>query len=310
MSPLIRPVQPVIWINGWPAIGKQALAQCIAQMLGQDRAVVIDDREFTDQLNLPRDAQMARYVSRSGGRPRGLSVGDLNGNSHSHRYNMFSEAGEGGGLCPGKECPGRGCPGRECLGGRLITAQDGLSAPLQAKQDACFRKYVYGDEDAEKGANCKGGGVRRQRVVIFTDCRANDTAGAEGAWRYENAAREAGRAFIPIYVECMPEEHERRSQTSDRLYSQADGSAITGTEAARELQALADGRLFTFPQDKVPGLFVNVTEQGTHDSAMEVISFLNAVCEKRTAAIKETVAAAVRRRPGSSCGSATERKVS
>ncbi|ERS96808.1 uncharacterized protein SPSK_01234 [Sporothrix schenckii 1099-18] len=293
-----RPVQPIIWINGWPAMGKLALAQCICQLLGQDRAVVIDDREFTDQLNLPRDALMSRHVSRSGGRPRGLSVGDINGNTHTHRYNVCSEAGADGGICPGKECPGRGCPGRECMGGRLMTGLDGLSPPLQAKQEACFRKFVYGDEDDEAIKNGKVDAVQRQRVIIFTDCRANDKVGAEGARRYENAARNAGRQFVPIYVECLPEEQERRAKSSDKLYTQVEGAAMTGAEAARELQALADGRLFTFPQDTVPGLYINVTNQLIHDSAMEVISFINAIAEKRTDAVKESVAASVRRRHG------------
>ncbi|KIH89422.1 hypothetical protein SPBR_07651 [Sporothrix brasiliensis 5110] len=259
-----RPVQPIIWINGWPAMGKLALAQCICQLLGQDRAVVIDDREFTDQLNLPRDALMSRHVSRSGGRPRGLSVGDINGNTHTHRYN--------------------------------------------AKQEACFRKFVYGDEDDEAIKNGKVDAVQRQRVIIFTDCRANDKVGAEGARRYENAARDAGRQFVPIYVECLPEEQERRAKSSDKLYTQVEGAAMTGAEAARELQALADGRLFTFPQDTVPGLYINVTNQLIHDSAMKVISFINAIAEKRTDAVKESAAASARRRHGIFVALAIENK--
>ncbi|KAL1898554.1 hypothetical protein Sste5346_003458 [Sporothrix stenoceras] len=301
-----RPVQPVIWINGWPAMGKLALAQCICQLLGTDRCVVIDDREFTDQLKLPRDALMSRCVSRSGGRPRGLSLNDINSNTHTHRYNVCGEAGPDGGRCPGRECPGRGCPGRECLSGRLMTGQDGLMPPLQIKQAACFRKFVYGDEDDEALKAGKFDAIQRQRVVIFTDCRANNKVGAEGAWHYANTVRDAGRDFVPVYVECLPEEHERRAKMSDKLYNHLDGEAMTGMEASRELQARSDGRLFTFPQDKIPGLYLDVTTQGIHDSALEVISFINAIHEKRSDFIKEKCEASARRRPGSSVESGSE----
>ncbi|CAK7238324.1 hypothetical protein SEUCBS140593_010550 [Sporothrix eucalyptigena] len=338
MNPALRPTQPIVWINGWPAVGKQAVAQCLYQFLGHDRAIIIDDREFTDTMKLSPEAQMARYASRANsGRARGLSMGDQNRHSHSAGTDgNYSGKGSypfatctekdcaskdqcSSNECPSKECPSKTSVVRECIAGRLIADHDEISLAAQARQEACFRKYIH-DIHEEPDPNIKSTipanpkateqnkklPTNMQKVIIFTDCRANNAAGAEGAWRYADAAKQANRLFIPIYVECMPEEHERRAQTSDRVYTQPDGAPITGVEAARELQALSNGRLYTFPQETIPGLFVNVTTRGTHDSVMDIISFINAVMEKRNSAVMESVAEAVRRRPGSSIDATAE----
>ncbi|CAK7242189.1 MAG: hypothetical protein STHCBS139747_003669 [Sporothrix thermara] len=333
MNPALRPTQPIVWINGWPAVGKQAVAQCLAQFLGQDRAIIIDDCEFTDQMKLTPESQMARPTNHANsGRARSLSVSDVNktgqGQTNGNGYSNCKNGGDsssGSGSSSSAVNDKASFVVRECVGGRLITAHDEMSLALRARQEACFRKYVLAIDDEASApvvsTNSKAGILKAkpqshhaaqslqkqenhspltnmQKVIIFTDCRANNAAGAEGAWRYADAAKQANRPFIPIYVECMPEEHERRSQASDRIYSQPDGAPITGAEAARELQALANGRLFTFPQDELPGLFVDVTSQGTHSLVMDILSFINAVCEKRSGAVMQSVAAAVRKRPG------------
>ncbi|CAK7219034.1 hypothetical protein SCUCBS95973_003686 [Sporothrix curviconia] len=345
MHPALKIPQPVIWINGWPAVGKSAVAQCLCQFLGQDRAIIIDDCEFTDSMKLSTGAQMARHTSRATcGRARGLSVDDMNKPGQPYGgiggHGSSSAAAAGLKKCPDKECSGKDCLNkdcpsfssktsvvRECVGGRLIADDDELSLALRARQEACFRKYVLDMEDDDEASGpvakpsmpgllkpklSKFLALREQRLqsvvpvanmqkyIIFTDCRADDAAGAEGAWRYAHVAKQANRPFIPIYVECLPAEHERRSMNSDRVYSQVDGAPITGAEAARELQALSNGRLFTFPSDEIPGLFVDVTSRGTHPLVMEILSFINTVVDKRTSAAIETTAASARRRPAGS----------
>ncbi|CAK7215390.1 hypothetical protein SBRCBS47491_002471 [Sporothrix bragantina] len=341
MDPSFRPPQPLVWINGWPAIGKQSVAQCLAQFLGPDRAIIIDDCEFTDMLKLTPEAKMARPTGRTNtGRCRGLSVSDLNKKADGDSSAVFTpptinKCPEKG--CDGKECPNKDCRSktsvvRECVGGRLIAADDETSLAVKARQEACFRKFVLDIDDPASAPVVKPDvkGILKakpsnyaakrfaklqkqkpvtnmQKFIIFTDCRVDNEAGAEGAWRYANVAKEAKRPFIPIYVECMPEEHARRAQSSDRIYGHPSGAAITGADAARELQAVSDGRLFTFPQDEIPGLYINVTSQGIHSLAMEILSFITAVLEKRSGCVKKSVDAAIRKRPGSSVNVTAEK---
>lgn len=210
--------RPLVWINGWPAVGKQTVAQCLVQILGQDRAVLIDDNEFTDHLEMPAE----------GGRARGNSMTKgKDGKDHSS-----------------------------------------LSDPptLQEKQTACFAKYV---EDPQSLG----------RIVIFTDSRADDAAGAAGARLYEAAARQAGRPFAPVYMECGLEANLRRTQTSERRCNQSS-SKMCSPEALRALRARTNGRLYRFRADEWPGLCVNVTDQGAHDTAMQILAFINEVSDQ------------------------------
>ncbi|EPE09586.1 hypothetical protein F503_07362 [Ophiostoma piceae UAMH 11346] len=302
MSRPYRSPQPVVWINGWPAMGKQTVAQCLAQILGRDRAVLIDDRAFTDQLHLPQDAQLGRCVElNQNHRKRAQSVGT---GSLNKLPEVPGTTGNGNGNTNGSNGDASTSPkGRGHGPGGAYTTEDleklQLEKELRQKQEACFLKYLRdpaGPCNTDEQASLN-------RIIIFTDCRADDAEGAEGARRYATAAAKANRPFVPIYVECRPEEHERRSLTSDRQYYNfhlmADGgTSIVGnvTDAIREMQARGDGRLYTFPQDEYPGLFVNVTEQGTHETTMEILSFINAVCEKRIEAVTAMAAAAVQRR--------------
>ena len=306
MSRSFRPPQPVVWINGWPAMGKQTVAQCLAQILGRDRAVLIDDRAFTDQLHLPQDAQLGRCVELNQNhrkRAQSLGTGSLNKPADVPGANAnANEDGDGNEHTPSGDVS-TSPKGRGHGPGGAYTTEDleklQLEQELRQKQEACFLKYL---QDPADTSNTDDQAVLN-RIVIFTDCRADDAEGAEGAQRYATAAAKANRPFVPIYVECRPDEHERRSLTSDRQYYNfhqiADGgTSIVGNvaDAIREMQARSDGRLYIFPQHEYPGLFVNVTEQGTHETTMEILSFVNAVCEKRTEAVAATAAAAVLRR--------------
>ncbi len=253
-----RTPQPIIWINGWPAVGRQTLAQCLSQVLGQDRAVLIDDRTYMDQVAPPPDVHIARAQ-----------------------------------------------PLMDVATGR-VTAD---SEENVAKLEACLARYVL-DPMAD------------QRMVIFTDNRVNDEDGVAGAQRIAEAARQAKRPFVPLYVECAPEQHVIRRKSSDRYGvrpglgeclsaghrpngvngvngnnasgTEANGSGANGNETTETngteapapkgtptelwLRArMAEHNLYVFPIHEQPGLFVDVTSKSTHETAVDILMFINLI---------------------------------
>ncbi|KAJ9150304.1 hypothetical protein NKR23_g3890 [Pleurostoma richardsiae] len=67
---------PVIWINGWPGVGKNTVAECLGLLLGNDKATIVDD-QYLNQTTLPphhshpdyeqahseaREAALAKFV--------------------------------------------------------------------------------------------------------------------------------------------------------------------------------------------------------------------------------------------------------
>lgn len=47
---------PVVWINGWPGVGKQTVAECLALLLGNDKATLVSDQDQVEAaIQLPHD---------------------------------------------------------------------------------------------------------------------------------------------------------------------------------------------------------------------------------------------------------------
>lgn len=228
----IIPPQPLVWINGWPEVGKRTVAQFLVQILGEERAVLVNDSELAQYLALPPECESAHRS--------GTSDIAVSGQAGDASISGSNKTGHG---------------------------SDHHPDPVCERQAACFRKYV---EDPQALG----------RIVVFTDCRgANEDDGA-GAREYEEAARRSGRPFVPVYMDCELEANVQRSQTSERRYSLAASKMLSPTEL-RELRAKNRGRLYMFPPDERPGLCVDVTSQGTHDTAMQILAFVREAADKQ-----------------------------
>lgn len=142
------------------------------------------------------------------------------------------------------------------------TAED-----VRQRRGACFARYV--EDPAEF-----------RRAVIFSDYQPDNLAGGMEALQYEKAARRAGRAFIPIYMECELVENMRRVGTLQRRLSET--TKPTSPRAAMALRTGSsggNGRSFRFAQYE--GLTVDVTQQPALESAMQIVAFMRRQMEKK-----------------------------
>ncbi|TPX09522.1 uncharacterized protein E0L32_009265 [Thyridium curvatum] len=100
-------VQPLIWINGWPGVGKQTVSQCFTALAGADKAILIDSYQFTDHLDLPPAALHSQQSSQ----PE-VGLVDIDGNNTTADFPTPEEREE----------------------------------QRRARRDACFARYVEGPD--------------------------------------------------------------------------------------------------------------------------------------------------------------------
>jgi hypothetical protein len=59
---------PVVWINGFPGIGKLTVSRKIVELVGQDQILLIDNHQLIDPVKLPRshpEYQILRKAERT-----------------------------------------------------------------------------------------------------------------------------------------------------------------------------------------------------------------------------------------------------
>lgn len=269
----------LVWINGFPGVGKLTIAQWLNRLLGTDRSVIIDHQsqlahsnggvaamlpptpevEITDPLFSLPGATPASGSARDGGRGRRTS-------GKSSLLDLISR--------------------RENAHTIIIVTSCVLTSPASSTA----RKEEK-DQGVQEGA--KKGCSEEVAVSAAEECRATSDA--------------CGRPFVPVYLTCQEEENMRRVQSLERRYSCS--SSLPGAPwpcfppapiSRRSLtypippssrnrvnrpglaRALREGRdLFVF--EGVKGLDLNVTELEAHEAAMEILSFVNAEVEAREA---------------------------
>ncbi|KAM0807012.1 hypothetical protein AB5N19_07351 [Seiridium cardinale] len=127
-------------------------------------------------------------------------------------------------------------------------------------RQACFDRFVICD--ASSSAQDRG------KTIVFTDFQSSNELGHSVAREYEDAARRAGRRFVPVYLECGKEETVRRATLPERS---VEGKGKLVDEAV--LRAFLDTmRLFEF--EGVEGLRLDVTTQSPAEVAAELAGLI------------------------------------
>jgi len=250
----VPPPGAVVYLNGLPAVGKQTMAQALAGILGADRAVLIDSFAFTDHLDLPPSLSQRKATPSP-------SPSSSPSSSVAPRTTSTDPSPSAATSWPA------GPP-------VSATLENPRQSSRHRKRSECFARYV-------ENPGCL------TRVVIFTDSQPDTPAGAAEARAYEQAAKRAGRPFVPIYVTCKPEENLRRFNSVERRCSHkgrglrvsppssssspsAGGPGVSRSAAA---DRVGGAQLYRFPD--YDGLDVNATTQEAHVSAMQILAFIH-----------------------------------
>lgn len=272
-----RPLSPagggtpgaLVWINGFPGVGKLTIAQWLHRILGTDRSVIIDHQ-----------AQLAR--ANSGTTPMLPPTPEV-------------EITDPFFALPGA-APGLGPAGRGKRGSAVSSLPDLIALPENARKTIIVTSCVLSspasspDSKDEKDQGCEAGASKEW---------GEDTA-VSAAKQCLATSQASGRPFLPVYLICQEEENMRRVQSLERRYSSS--SSLPGTpstspsitrapfsfpsppssrdrvKCAGLARALREGRdLFLF--EDVKALDLNVTDLEAHEAAMDILSFVNAEVE-------------------------------
>ncbi|KAK3329084.1 hypothetical protein B0H66DRAFT_13121 [Apodospora peruviana] len=177
---------PLVYINGRPGVGKQAVAECLVLLLGQDKSLLVDirgvgmddDERHDDDDDDNKQQQKQTWLIT----PEHPAYHyDHHPSSHarqrSHTYSSSSSSSR----------PRAASPMPPCSQRKLARL---LDQPANASRIAILTSY------------------------------APDTPGGRSAVRtFAAAAAQAGRLFIPIALTCEPAEHSRRAQSLQRQCS-------------------------------------------------------------------------------------------
>ncbi|KAI9690731.1 MAG: hypothetical protein M1820_009862 [Bogoriella megaspora] len=116
------------------------------------------------------------------------------------------------------------------------------------RREAAFRNFVH-----NRGY--------RTRFIFFTDFQPNNDVGRDTAREYEAAALQAGRRFLPIYLECDIQENIRRLTNPPRGSSET--TKLMDPEILTDMRSKC--QLFRF--DDVEGITSDVTNLSAKDAA-------------------------------------------
>ncbi|KAH6677795.1 hypothetical protein F5X68DRAFT_36291 [Plectosphaerella plurivora] len=105
------------------------------------------------------------------------------------------------------------------------------------------------------------------RTIVFTDFQSTTDGGPEVAQEYEEAARQAGRRFLPVYLSCDPRANLERAQSDERC----NGGTTKLTDAAILKSILKREVAFRF--EGHPGLDVDTTHKAPAEVAQEILDF-------------------------------------
>ncbi|KAF4947928.1 hypothetical protein FGADI_10088 [Fusarium gaditjirri] len=103
------------------------------------------------------------------------------------------------------------------------------------------------------------------RLVVFTDFQSDNELGQSVAQEYADAANDAGRAFLPVYLTCGLEANIERVDNAERVAS--------GTTKLLDKDLLRDmrGRCELFRFQGYPGLVIDSTEKTALENAKKIL---------------------------------------
>lgn len=258
----------LVWINGFPGVGKLTIAQWLHRLLGTDRSVIVDHQSQLAHSNGCGAAMLPPTPE--------VEITDP----------FFSMPASG---APGR---GRRTSGKSSLPDLILRPENAnkimivtscvLSSPVPSPSSREEK-----DTGIEEGARRQGS--EEVAVSAAKECRATSDA--------------SGRPFVPVYLMCQEEENMRRVQSLERRYSSS--SSLPGAPSPSSPSAPMSGAPPSYPfppssRDRVnraglaralregrelllfegaKGLDLNVTELEAHEAAMEILSFVNAEVE-------------------------------
>lgn len=280
-----RPLSPdetsppgaIVWLNGFPGVGKLTIAQWLHRLLGTDRSII---------LNHQSQLAHANGVAGSGGAPLLPPTPEVE--ITDPFFSMPGGSGAGGSR------------GRRGTGSSL---HEVVNRPENARKIVIVTSCVLspGLKDEKEKAEAEDTGEKGETVD-------EGDKGDEERTRSEEAAVSAAkqcladtlasnRPFIPVYLTCQEEENMRRVQSLERRYSFSSSVPSSPTTQARSrlsysspptsrdkanraslARTLREGRdLFLF--EGVNGLDLDVTDLEAHQAAMDILGFVNTEVE-------------------------------
>ena len=262
----------LVWINGFPGVGKLTIAQWLHRLLGTDRSVIVDHQSQLAHSNGGGAAMLPPTPE--------VEITDP-------FFSMPGATQASGGAGRGRRTSGKSSlpdliSRPENTHKIMIVTSCVLSSPAPSPSSQ------EGKEQAAEG-RAKKEGSEEVAVSAAKECQATSDA--------------SGRPFVPIYLMCQEEENMRRVQSLERRYSSSSSlpgapsptspsapasrpplsypspsSSRDRVNRAGLAQTLREGReLFLF--EGIKGLDLNVTELEAHEAAMEILSFVNAEVE-------------------------------
>lgn len=262
----------LVWINGFPGVGKLTIAQWLHRLLGTDRSVIVDHQSQLAHSNGGGAAMLPPTPE--------VEITDP----------FFSMPG----TTPASGGPGRGrrTSGKSSLP-ELISRPENTHKIMIVTSCVLSNPAPSPCSQEEKRQGAEGGAKREgsEEVAVSAAKECRETSDA------------LGRPFVPVYLMCQEEENMRRVQSLERRYSSSSSlpgapspsspSAPTSrpplsypspptsrdrVNRAGLARALREGReLFLF--EGVKGLDLNVTELEAHEAAMEILGHVNAEME-------------------------------
>ncbi|ORY66133.1 uncharacterized protein BCR38DRAFT_340299 [Pseudomassariella vexata] len=176
----------LVYINGYPGVGKLTIATHLCTLLGSSRALLIDNHQLIDPVTIPRSAGEAYYAER-----------------------------------------------------RRI-------------RQAALENYVLAPQ-------------MQNKIIVFTDSQVVGPVGPGVAAEFEAAARQSGRAFLPVYITCLEEENWRRLGSEER--GKGGKGKLMDVDILKGI--IRDMELFRFAD--VPGLSIDATTRKPEDAAGEIL---------------------------------------
>ena len=266
---------PLVWINGFPGVGKLTIAQWLHRLLGTDRSVILDHQ-----------SQLAH--SNGGGAAMLPPTPEVEITDPFFALPIASTGGAGA--------------GRGRRGTASLSLPDQISRPENAHKTIIVTSCVLSSPPSSPSSK-EGGGQEEKEEEDSGRKEGVEAVAISAARQCLATAQASGRLFLPINLLCQEEENMRRVQSLERRYSSS--SSIPGVPAPPATSSTSRSLSYSSPQssrdrvnrvglartlregkklflfDGVKGMDLNVTDLEAHEAAMDILGFVNAAVESQ-----------------------------
>ncbi|KAK4191873.1 hypothetical protein QBC35DRAFT_279927 [Podospora australis] len=248
-----RPMDPVpaplVFINGYPGVGKEAVAECLTLLLGREKSLLVDVRSVGLDGDDGRNEKHKPLLTPE--HPRYYSFDfDLESCALEPSSSSLEQASKDS---TESESPFTA----SCSGANLIRL---LSHPSNTS-----------------------------RMAVLAVCAPDTLVGRTTVRVLENAASQSGRLFIPITLECAPAENLRRAINVQRQCSykvrRTSAPAVSGPAPglAHDISNVVSGRQRReLARPTSEGLTLDVTSSALpFEAALSIIDFVKGCMVER-----------------------------